>query len=117
MLKARQQYGQLLILDRFDVKSWACVCTCGRVCIAHDKELIDGVKTDCGCVWRPPVPGYIGRNQFQYQDKVYTVEQIVNTFNISKSTFTKRIHHGWSVVQAIETPVRHQRRIPRSISC
>lgn len=112
-----QQYGQLLALSRFDAKSWACVCACGRVCTATDKELLSSVKTDCGCVWRPPVPGYVGRNRFQYRDTVYTSQQIEHTFKIKQATFLLRIKNGWDVVRAIETPVRFRNHISRSTTC
>jgi hypothetical protein len=43
---------------------------------------------------------------FNYKGKKYTVVQISEEFNINSMTFVNRINRGWSVEEAIETPVR-----------
>ena len=40
-----------------------------------------------------------------YKDKRYTVSQLAKEFGIGYETLRKRLHSGWSVERAVETPV------------
>lgn len=117
MVKARQQYGQLLVLNHFIESTWVCLCSCGSSCMAHEHELLHGIKTDCGCVFRPMVAGHVGRNRYEYEGVVYTAEEIEAKFKIYQKTFLYRIYHGYSVVDAIQKPVRKMRIPQRKPLC
>ena len=117
IVKALQQYGQLLVLNHFIESTWVCLCSCGSTCMAHEHELLHGIKTDCGCVFRPMVAGHVGRNRYEYEGVVYTAEEIEAKFKIYQKTFLYRIYHGYSVVDAIQKPVRKMRITQRKPLC
>mgnify|MGYP007002715933 CR=1 FL=1 len=76
-----------------------------------------GLQTDCGCVFRPMVAGHVGRNRYEYEGEVYTAEEIEAKFKIYRKTFLYRIYHGYSVVDAIQKPIRKMRIPQRKPLC
>ena len=51
-----QRFGKLLVIQRTDNKSgsggaiWECRCDCGSTIVVRSTNLLQGRKTDCGCV-------------------------------------------------------------------
>jgi hypothetical protein len=38
--------------EGWERRFWLCRCDCGKTYEAHDRDLVTGEKTNCGCVWR-----------------------------------------------------------------
>jgi len=43
-----------------------------------------------------------------YKGELLTIVEIVERYNINRCTLTGRIAHGWSVKEAIDTPLKHK---------
>ena len=62
-----QRFGRLLVLgisekEKTDGKIlWNCVCDCGNTVTASSGLLLGGYKKSCGCLGRPPLKDWMGK--------------------------------------------------------
>lgn len=62
-----QRFGKLIVKSRAEGKDhlgrtlWNCVCDCGNSIVAPTGQLNAGYRRSCGCLSRPPLKNWIGK--------------------------------------------------------
>lgn len=61
-----QRFGKLTVVSQTDRNSsagwyWLCKCDCGGTVEAPSRQLLSGYRKSCGCLSKPPLKQYVGK--------------------------------------------------------
>lgn len=105
-----KRFGRLVVEEVFCKKgnSWyfKCKCDCGNEKIAQKHHLLKGDCKSCGCLPKEVSKKNGSKRRIYYKafGKQYTIEEIVEKFDISKMSFYRRLKSGMSVEEALIRP-------------
>lgn len=47
-----KKFGRLTVIERYDAKTWKCICDCGNTTYSDGYQLRKGITQSCGCYHR-----------------------------------------------------------------
>ncbi len=62
-----KRFGKLQVLSRAEERDsygrvqWKCLCDCGNTVVAPSGQLTNGYRRSCGCLSRPPLKDWVGK--------------------------------------------------------
>lgn len=81
-----------------------CNGACDEI-LALERQNVDPRKRENG-----KLMGYQVKRKYTYRGKQYSSRELAQKAGISMAAFHSRLKHGWTVEEAVETPMRGKRR-------